>query len=202
MIHFPHLFVMIGERGDFMQDMQIIELYFNRDEAAIEETDKKYGAYCQSIAWNILASHEDSQECVNDTWLRAWNSMPPQRPSLLRQFLAKITRNLSFDRYRAEQTQKRGGGEVTLALEELKDCVGGGDPATQLEFEELKVLIGRFLISLTERDRGIFLRRYFYVEDSKTIAERYAMKEPNVRLILSRTRQKLRHYLQKEGFAV
>ena len=202
MIHFPHFFVMISERGDSMQDTQIINLYFDRNESAIEETHKKYGAYCHSIALHILQSHEDSQECVNDTWLKAWNAMPPQRPKLLRQFLAKITRHLSFDQYRADHAQKRGGGEMELALEELQNCVGGGDPATQAEFEELKRQIHSFLLALSVRDRGIFLRRYFYVEEMAAIAHRYGIKESNVRLILSRTRQKLRSHLEKEGFAV
>lgn len=185
-----------------MEDAQIIDLYFDRNENAIKETDIKYGTYCHGIAMNILHSPEDSKECVNDTWLRAWNSMPPQRPKFLRQFLAKITRYLSFDRYRWHHAQKRGSGEMTLALEELHNCVGGGDPATEAELEVLKDRINVFLLSLPARDRGIFLRRYFYVEEISAISRRYQMREANVRLILSRTRQKLRSYLEKEGFEV
>lgn len=183
-----------------MEDSKIIDLYFERNEAAITETDQKYGAYCRSIAWNILQNHEDSEECVSDTWLRAWNAMPPQRPNVLRQFLAKITRNLSFDRFRAGSAQKRGSGEMPLALEELKECVGSGDPATYAERKLLEQLIGQFLQALSPRDRGIFLRRYFYAESHREIAQRYDMKEANVRLCLSRTRQKLREYLRKEDF--
>lgn len=183
-----------------MDDAKIIDLYFDRDETAITETDRKYGAYCRSIAWNILQSPEDSEECVNDTWLRAWNAMPPQRPNVLRQFLAKITRNLSFDRFRAGSAQKRGGGELPLALEELKECVGSGDPATDAERKLLEELIEKFLRQLSPRDRGIFLRRYFYAESLREIAQRYDMKEANVRLCLSRTRHKLRAYLRKEDF--
>ena len=185
-----------------MQDAQILDLYFDRDERAIEETDKKYGDYCHAIAMNILRSREDSQECVNDTWLKAWNAIPPQRPKLFQQFLAKITRHLSFDRYRTDHAQKRGGGEMPLVLEELHACVGSGDPATEMEFEELKSQIREFLQGLPERDRGIFLRRYFYVEEIPAIARRYMLRQSNVRLILSRTRQKLKDHLQKEGFSV
>ena len=183
-----------------MEDTKIIDLYFARNETAITETDQKYGAYCRSIAWNILQNHEDSEECVSDTWLRAWNAMPPQRPRVLRQFLAKITRNLSLDRFRAGHAQKRGSGEVPLALEELKECVGSGDPATDAERKLLEELIGQFLQQLSQRDRGVFLRRYFYIESHKDIAARYGMKETNVRLCLSRTRQRLREYLRKEDF--
>ena len=183
-----------------MEDTKIIDLYFERNEAAITETDQKYGAYCRSIAWNILQNHEDLEECVSDTWLRAWNAMPPQRPRVLRQFLAKITRNLSLDRFRAGHAQKRGSGEVPLALEELKECVGSGDPATDAERKLLEELIGQFLQQLSQRDRGVFLRRYFYMESHKDIAARYGMKETNVRLCLSRTRQRLREYLRKEDF--
>ena len=183
-----------------MEDQGIVELFFDRSEQAIVETDQKYGAYCRSIAWNILQNHEDSEECVSDTWLRAWNAMPPQRPRVLRQFLAKITRNLSLDRFRAGHAQKRGSGEVPLALEELKECVGSGDPATEAERTLLAQLIDRFLQTLTQRDRGVFLRRYFYIESHKDIAARYGMKEAKVRLCLSRTRQRLREYLRKEDF--
>lgn len=186
-----------------MEDSKIIELYFARNEAAISETDKKYGAYCHAIAYRILRCLPDSEECVNDTWLRAWNAMPPQKPGVLRQFLAKITRNLSLDRWRNAQAEKRGGGEAALALEELSECVSGdGDPATQLELAELKRAIAGFLQTLPERDRDIFLRRYFYLEKPEQIAKAYLLKKANVRLILSRTRQKLREHLTKEGLLV
>lgn len=200
MIHFPLFFVMIGERGSNMEDKQIIDLYFARNEQAISETNKKYGPYCNTIAYRILQSLPDAEECVSDTWLRAWNAIPPQKPNVLRQFLAKITRNLSLDRWRANQAQKRGGGEAEVALEELGECIpGGGDPATVLELEELKNAIAAFLRTLPERDRSIFLRRYFYLEKPAAIARRYVLRQANVRLILSRTRQKLKDYLQKEG---
>ena len=182
-----------------MEDVKIVQLFWDRDPDAIDHTARKYGDYCFSIARNILGNHEDAYECVNDTWLRAWNTIPPTRPKVLRSFLAKITRNLSFDRYRAERAKKRGGGQDLLPLEELKECVGTGDPATEAERTLLAQLIERFLQTLTQRDRGVFLRRYFYMESHKDIAARYGMKEANVRLCLSRTRQKLREYLEKEG---
>lgn len=183
-----------------MEDSKIIELYFAREESAIAETDKKYGGYCRTIAYRILQNLSDSEECVNDTWLRAWNVMPPQRPRVLRQFLAKITRNVSLDRWRGAHAEKRGGGEIKLALEELAECADrNSDPATQIELAELKQTIGDFLQSLSNRERDIFLRRYFYLEKPEQIARSYWMKTANIRLILSRTRQKLRQHLQKEG---
>ena len=184
-----------------MEDSQIIDLYFARNETAISETDKKYGEYCRAIARNILSSGQDAEECVSDTWLRTWNTIPPKRPCVLRQFLAKITRNLAFDRYRADTAEKRGGGQQLLALEELKECISSGaDPADQAEMKALKSAIGAFLTGLSNRERGIFLRRYFYVEGYSHIAQRYGIRENNVRLILSRTRKKLSDYLRKEGF--
>lgn len=183
-----------------MEDRQIVDLYFERNELAIAETGKKYGGYCYNIAYRIVMSLPDAEECVNDTWLHAWNAMPPQRPKVLRQFLAKITRNLSLDRRRVNLAQKRGGGELELTLEELSECIGGNsDPADNLEMEELKKGISEFLHTLPERERSIFLRRYFYLEKTSAIARQYLIKEANVRLILSRTRQKLKDYLWKEG---
>lgn len=183
-----------------MEDHEIVQLYHRRDETAIAQTDAKYGQYCFAVANNILLSRQDSEECVNDTWLRAWNAMPPQKPDVLRQFLAKITRNLSLDRWRAMNSKKRGGGELKLVLEELAYCVdGGGDPADAAEQAALEEHIQLFLQMESPRDRGIFLRRYFYLESFAQIAQRYEMKEANVRLVLSRTRQRLREHLEVEG---
>jgi RNA polymerase sigma-70 factor (ECF subfamily) len=184
-----------------MNDQQIVELYWQRDAAAIQETSKKYGAYCYAIANNILNSKEDSEECVNDTWLKTWNAIPPQRPALLQMFLAKITRNLSLDRFLARTAQKRGGGEMPLVLDELSECIpSSSDVASEYERKELAQYIRKFVHSLPERERNIFLRRYFYANSIADIATRYGLSENNVTVILSRTRKKLKLRLQKEGF--
>ena len=184
-----------------MSDEQIIELYQKRSEVAIRATNDSYGAYCYSIANRILRNAEDSWECVNDTWLRAWNSIPPQCPQCLRTFLAKITRNLAFDRFKREHAHKRGAGEIQLALDELEECVAAkSDVEAELFSGEMKRCIDSFLRGLTEQKRDIFLRRYFYVESTADIAKRYDLKKSNVLMILSRTRKELKDYLEKEGF--
>lgn len=184
-----------------MSDEQIIELYQKRSEIAIRATNDSYGAYCYSIANRILHNAEDAWECVNDTWLRAWNSIPPQCPQRLRTFLAKITRNLAFDRFKREHAHKRGAGEIQLALDELEECVAANsDVETEVFSEEMKRCIGSFLRGLPEQKRDVFLRRYFYVEPTAAIAKRYGLKESNVLMILSRTRKELKNYLEKEGF--
>lgn len=190
-------------RSREVRDQEIIELYWKRDEGAVRETRDKYGAYCYSIADNILHDRQDSEECVNDTWMHAWNAIPPQRPQYLRQFLSKITRNISFDRYQAKRAAKRGGGELDVVLDELEECVAGaGDVETEVFGMELHKSLNEFVRSLPSRESDIFLRRYFFVESTAAIAERYHMKESNVLTILSRTRKKLRSYLIKEGFVL
>ncbi len=183
-----------------MEDSQIVELYWQRSADAISETADKYGAYCFTVAHNILCSAEDSEECVNDAWLHAWNAMPPQRPKALRLFLARITRNLAFDRFRARSAEKRGGGELDLVLDELGECLGGGDVQTACEAEELRRSIGRFVRALPERDGNVLVRRYFFAEPVAQIAKRYGLSENNVMVILSRTRRKLKAHLLKEGY--
>ncbi len=186
-----------------MEDNKIIELYFQRDDNAIKETDKKYGAYCAVVANNILADTRDTEECVSDTWLRAWNSMPPQRPSYLRLFLGKITRNLALDVVKRQSRKKRGSGEYELVLDELREVSDTGYRVEeQIEKKELVKCINTFLWTLPERDCNIFLRRYFYFESTKQIANLYEMKESNVLGVLSRTRHKLRMYLVQEGYWV
>lgn len=183
-----------------VNDSAIIDLYWARKEQALEETDLKYGGFCRTIAYNILHSREDSEECVNDTWMRAWNTMPPQRPSVLQSFLGKITRNLSLDRYKASRADKRGGGQMPLALEELGDCIPASNSVEEaLELEELTRLVDRFLRDLPEKECCIFLRRYWYVDSTKEIAKRYEMAEGSVKSTLYRVRQKLRACLEKEG---
>ena len=184
-----------------MEDDQIIELYWQRNADAISETAGKYGAYCLAIAENILHSTEDSEECVNDTWLRAWNAIPPQRPAVLRIFLAKITRNLAFNRFNARNAEKRGGGEIALVLDELGECLGGGaDAEAAFEAKELRRCVQHFVRSLPEREGNVLVRRYFFAEPVADIAKRYGLSENNVTVILSRTRKKLRAYLLKEGY--
>jgi len=186
-----------------MEDTAIIDLYWKRDERAIVETDQKYGKYCHTVAYNILNDVEDSRECVNDTWLRAWNSMPPGRPSVLRAFLAKITRNLAFDRYRAHNAAKRGSGAMEAVLEELAECAdlsGNWNAEEAYAAKELKEAINRFAGQLPGRECDLFVRRYFFAEEISAIAGRYRMTENNVTVSLSRTRKKLRKYLQEGGF--
>ena len=184
-------------------DSEIVALYHARDERAIEHSVRKYGDYCFTIADNILRSREDSEECVNDTWLRTRNTIPPQRPNSLKYYLAKITRNLSISRWRERNTEKRGGGELTMALGEMEEFLAdtreAENEAERIAFSDC---LNRFLHSLPARECNIFLRRYFYVDTTKEIARRYGMKEANVLLILSRTRAKLRAHLEKEGYTI
>lgn len=183
-----------------MTDEEIVWLYEQRAENAIAETSKKYGAYCFEIAKNILRSPLDAEESVSDTYLAAWNSIPPQRPGILSAFLGKITRNIAIDRWRREKAAKRGGGEMTLALEELRECVSGteGPEDRTLENERLRA-IQRFLERLSPVERKTFLCRYWYLETSAEIGKKFGMTPVRVRAMLSRTRKKLRAYLEKEG---
>ena len=184
-----------------MEDNQIVELYWQKNMDAISETANKYGAYCFTIAENILHNTEDSEECVNDTWLHAWNAMPPQKPNALRMFLAKITRNLSFDRFNARNAEKRGGGEIALVLDELTECLDGGTSAeSAFERKELEQCIRRFVRALPKRERNVFVRRYFFTEPVAVVAGRYGLTENNVMVILSRIRKKLRLVLTREGY--
>lgn len=184
-----------------MKDEEILDLYFARDELAITQTQLKYGSYCYSVANRILDSHEDSEEVVSDTCLQAWNTIPPQCPAFLKLFLARIARNLAFTRWRKRNAAKRGGGETELALEELAECIPGTEGIDdRLNARELAKAIRRFLNTLPERDQDIFLQRYFFVEDTETIAARYGIRRTHVNLILSRARAKLKTYLTQEGY--
>ena len=184
-----------------LSDEAIIELYWKRDEQAVTETSDKYGAYCEKVAYNILSDHPESEECVNDTWLTTWNSIPPTRPSVLRAFLAKITRNLAINRYNAKRAQKRGGGEAEAALDELSEVLsGGGDPADEAAVRELGAAVNAFLRELPETERSIVIKRYFFAEAVKTIAEEYHLTPGNVSVMLSRSRAKLKSYLTERGY--
>lgn len=182
-----------------MEDHAIVDLYWARDPEAIRRTGEKYGNYCRAIARNILPDRRDAEECVNDAWLGAWNAMPEARPRLLAPFLGKITRNLALDRWRAGHTEKRGGGELPLVLEELAECVSPADTLQAVEAAELEAAVNRFLRALPERECNVFLRRYWFSEPMADIARRYGMREATVRTSLFRSREKLRHHLEKEG---
>ena len=183
-----------------MDDKAILDLYWTRSERAISETDTKYGAYCFCIANNILNNREDSEESVNDTYLAAWNSMPPKRPAVLSAFLGKMTRYISLDHWKKRSRLKRGGGEITLCLEELGDCVSGRESTEDsLIRKETIAAVNRFLDGLSEAERKVFLCRYWYLEPVKDIAERFGLSPNRTTVMLRRTRQKLNTFLTKEG---
>ena len=188
-----------------MDDRAIIALYNARDEAAISATADKYGAHCIAIAENILHSLSDSEECVNDTWLNTWNSIPPASPHSLRAWLSRITRNLALNRLAARSADKRAGEHYTAALEELSECIAAptdteGEVIRREEAAALAKSLNRFLGTLSQRERDIFLGRYYFLYPAKEIAHRLGMRENYVRNILSRTREKLRTHLRKEDF--
>lgn len=184
-----------------MDDKRIVDLYFERSERAIVETASRYGNYCYSIAYNILASNEDAEESVNDTYNAAWNSMPPHRPSVLSTFLGKITRRISIDRWRKRNAGKRGGGEMPLVLEELQDCVADEKSVeTEYEKQQLSVIINRFVTALPETEQQVFLCRYWYMDPVNSICRQFGFSESKVKSMLFRTREKLRVVLEKEGF--
>lgn len=185
--------------ADSMLDNEIIELYWQRDEAAVERSQRAYGAYCFAIAESILHDRGDAEECVGDTWLRAWNAIPPQRPKKLSAFLGRITRNLALDRYEARRAAKRGGGETQLVLSELENCISAGDTTHQAVSDaEFEAAVNRFLRALPARERNIFLCRYWYMQPLKDVAGRFAMRETTVKASLHRSRNKLRAFLEKE----
>lgn len=184
-----------------MNDEKIIELFFSRDEQAIQQSIAAYGAYCRTVAAGILCDPADAEEAVADTWLAAWDSIPPHRPKYLRLFLGRITRNLAIGIWRKNNARIRGGGQVELALEELGECAGSEDsPEAVLDARELERTITAFLKNQSVVQRQVFLRRYFYLEEIPAIACRYGLKQSNVRMMLSRTRQKLKKYLIQEGY--
>ena len=186
-----------------MEDQQIIELYWARSEQAIRESETKYGAFCLSIARNILAQEQDAEECVNDTWLRAWNAMPPQRPGILSAFFGKLTRNLSLDRWRYNRAAKRGGPQVETALEELGECVSPeGSPEGELDRQAAEEALNRFLDGLPPLQREVFLRRYWYLDSIEDIARRAGWSKSRVTTTLHRLRVRLRAHLIREGIDV
>ena len=184
-----------------MDDGRIVQLYWERDERAIPATSDKYGGYCTSIAMHILGNQEDAEECVNDTYFNAWNAMPPHRPGILAAFLGKIKRNLSFNRYKHNTADRRGGGEMPAVLEELSDLVSGKDDVEQaFDQKELTQAIDGFLDHLSPKKRSIFIRRYWYTDSISEIAVRHNMRDGAVSMTLNRLRLKLRSYLLERGF--
>ncbi len=183
-----------------MEDQAIVDLYWQRSDQAIEETDRKYGRYCHAIAYKLCADHRDAEECVNDTWLCAWNLMPDKRPSILSSFLGTITRSLAINRYKAKTRKKRGGGETALALEELSECIPSRvDVERSYESKEFEAAIGRFVKGLSETEQKIFVSRYWYMAPVAEIAERMHFSLGKTKSILFRLRGRLRTYLQEEG---
>lgn len=186
-----------------MRDHEIVDLYWKRSETAITATSAKYGSYCHTISYNILNNEEDAEECVNDTWLGAWKSMPPQRPNRLAAYLGKITRNLSINRYKQYTAERRGGGQTELALAELEDCVPASTMVEQVVEEKTLVdAINRFLYAQPEQKRNIFIRRYWYLYSIRDIASVYGMSESKVASLLFRMRNELKNHLEKEGIAL
>ena len=177
---------MIRIVGQFLEDEKIIELYWVRDQRAITCSQQKYGAYCHKIAQNVLHNESDCEECMNDTWFRAWNSMPTERPGILQAFLGAITRNLSLDRYRKNHSKKRGEGEISYIYEEM----------------ELAEMINRFLAGMKTENRRIFVRRYWYFDSIAEIAKRFSVSESKVKSSLMRSRESLRKCLAQEGIEV
>lgn len=187
-------------KGSAMEDLEIVELYWQRNEEAIKETSKKYGNYCYTIANNILYNNEDAQECVNDTYLGAWNAIPPHHPYVLSTFLGKITRRLSLNKWREKKALKRGGDEVTLSFDELEDCIAGNNSVQdEINQNDLVEAINEFLETLKVEERKVFVCRYFYFESIDEIAFRFSFTPSKVKMMLKRTRDKLKDYLVKKG---
>ena len=186
-----------------MEDNAIIELYFQRSESAVQESDRKYGRYCGRIAVNILANPEDAEECVSDTWLKAWNAIPPTRPRILKTFFGRITRNLSLNRLEREQAKKRGGGEAAVAIEELAECIADPRAAAWTPDEAaVTEVLNAFLTDLPREKRVIFMRRYWYMESIENIASSMGLGESKVKMTLMRARGALKERLLKEGIEV
>lgn len=186
-----------------MEDFEIVELYWDRDENAITQTDRKYGKYCRKIAFSIVNDREDMEECVNDTYLQTWNSLPPQRPEKLSTYLGKICRNISINLYEKLTADKRGGNETDACLDEISELVGGSSEVEeQLDLTVLTDLINKFLKRCEKQARTVFVQRYWYMMSVKEIARENRMSDSNVKMTLSRTREKLKLYLEEEGYSI
>lgn len=186
--------------GEGMDDEKIIALFMERSEQAITETSQKYGRYCHYIAYQILRNEEDSEECVNDTYLRAWHAIPPKHPNRLQTFLGKITRHLSLNKLEKQSAQKRGAGQKEAILHELTQCLPAQeDTACAVDGMMIREVLNRFLAGLPAETRKLFVRRYWYMSPIKEIAKDYGLSESKVAVTLFRTREKLKTAFEKEG---
>lgn len=183
-----------------MDDSAIVTLYWQRNESAITETATKYGKYCFAIAYGVLGNEGDAEESVNDTYLDAWNAMPPARPSVLSTFLGKITRRIAIDRWRRRNAEKRGSGQMEAVLDELTDCIASGENVEQtVEQQMIAEHINAFVKSLPDVEQRVFLCRYFYMDSIEHIAKRFGFSQSKIKSMMLRTRKKLRAFLKKEG---
>lgn len=185
-----------------MDDKKIIELFFRRDENALNETENKYGVYCRYIADNILPSREDSEECANDMLNAVWNSIPPERPKCFKAYIGRITRNLALNRIKAMRAGKRGGEATAEALDELKECVSERSVERELDAKEMKMCIDSFLNKLDSKSRSVFVKRYWYLCSPAQIAKEMGMTVNAVNVMLHRLRSRLKDYLESEGYDV
>lgn len=187
-----------------MEDSKILDLFFARSEEAITQSKAKYGNYCRVIAENILRNHEDAMECLNDTWLSAWNTIPPKRPQVLSTYLGKLARNHALDSYRRDTAKKRGGAQVELVLEELEDCIASSRLLEEevVDRNTLAPILDRFLGELPRNARILFLQRYWYLMSVKEIARQNNMGQSAVKMSLLRSREALKQVLRKEGLEV
>lgn len=183
-----------------MEDNEIVALFWARSEQAIKETASQYGNYCYVIAYHILFNPQDAEEAVNDTYFCVWNNIPPHRPAVLKTFLGKMTRRISLKKYRDKNREKRGGGEVALALNELDECIPSAmNVEDEIIAKELGEILNQFIVSLPDTERRVFLCRYWYLDSIETISKEFHFSGSKVKSMLHRTRKKLRYRLQQEG---
>ena len=187
-----------------MEDAQILDLYFARSEQAIKETDLKFGRYCLTIAYNILHNNEDSEECKNDTYIKAWNAIPPKKPENFRAYLGKIARNIALNMYEYMHRKKRDVNSTEAILDELSECIPdpGSDVEKAAESMIIRDSINDFLVTLSADNRKIFVRRYWYASPIEEIAQEYGFSVSKVKTCLMRTRSKLKKHLESEGIIV
>lgn len=186
-----------------MEDREIVDLYWARSDRAISETERKYGRYCHYIAYNILYNEEDSEECVNDTYMNAWKTIPPHRPSLLKTFLGKLTRNISINKYKSLTAEKRGRGDLPMVLDELHETLAGHEKTESIVEDMVLIdVLNSFLGSMSKEKRMIFMRRYWYFSSIKEIARDFNIGESKVKMSLLRSRNELRELLEKEGIII